>query len=225
MTIAYFDCSSGVSGDMCLGALVDAGVPLKDIEKGLRHLGIRGYELRARKVKRAGIAATKVDVVIKRSGAGDRKSGTKTWKDINDLINKSSLPSSIRQRGLRIFRRLFEAEGKVHGEPYNKTHLHELGAADCLADIFGTLIGLDLLSVDKVCSSPLNLGSGFVQTEHGRLPVPAPATAEILKGVPVYCSAIPFELTIPTGAALIRELADNFATLPVMRIIRVCYGA
>ncbi len=223
--IAYFDCPSGISGDMCLGAIVDSGVPVQEIAKGLKRLGIKGYELKSRKVSRSGIAAMKVDVVVGRPKTGSRKLEGRTWKDISRIIDKSSLPSHIKRKGAAVFRRLFAAEGKVHGKRYDKTHLHELGALDCLVDIFGTLIGLDLLSVDKVCSSPLNLGSGSVETGHGRLPVPAPATAEILKGIPVYSSDIPFELTTPTGAALIRELADNFATLPMMRINRICYGA
>jgi uncharacterized protein (TIGR00299 family) protein len=225
MKIAYFDCSSGVSGDMCLGALVDAGVPLKAIARELKRLDIRGYRLEAKKVRRSGIAATKVDVVVGKRGVGIGRSGTKTWKDVRDIINGSSIPSHIKQRGLGIFRKLFDAEGKVHGTTYNRTHLHELGAVDCFVDVFGTLIGLDFLSIDRVYSSPVNLGRGSIKTEHGRLPVPAPATAEILRGVPVYSSDIPFELTTPTGAALIMELARDFAALPLMRIERVCYGA
>lgn len=229
MKIAYFDCSAGISGDMCLGAIVDAGVPLKRIENGLKALPIKGYRLEAKKVKRAGIAATKVDVIVQKSSASgggkSQKSESKKWKDIERIIRISSLSDDIKEKGLKIFKTLFEVEGRVHGTQYNKTHLHELGAVDCIIDIFGTLIGLDLLGIDKVYSSALNLGSGSVITEHGRLPVPAPATAEILKGIPVYSSDIPFELTTPTGAAIVRGIADDYIRIPLMKILKIGYGA
>jgi uncharacterized protein (TIGR00299 family) protein len=224
LKIAYFDCSAGISGDMCLGALVDAGVPLKEIEKGLKGLPVKGYRLETREVKRAGIAATKVDVVIRQSAISGQQSA-KRWKDIKKTIKDSSLPERIKQRGLRTFKRLFEAEGRVHGNEYTRTHLHELGAVDCIVDIFGTLIGLDILGIERVYSSALNLGKGSVMTEHGTLPVPAPATAEILKGVPVYSSDVPFELTTPTGAALVRELAQNYGHIPMMKVEHTGYGA
>lgn len=221
MISAYFDCTSGISGDMCLAALVDAGVPLKVIGDKLRGLPVKGYRLEARKVKRASLAATKVDVIINRNSAR----GGRTWKDIEGIVADSSLPDNIKHKGLRVFKRLFEAEGKVHGTAYNKTHLHELGAADCLIDVFGTLIGLEVLGVDKVYTSAINLGSGHVLSGHGRLPVPAPATAEILKGAPVYLSDTPFELTTPTGAAIIREITYRFAAVPLIYLKKTGYGA
>ena len=224
MKIAYFDCSAGISGDMCLGALVDSGLPLKEMQKGLKALPVKGYRLETRKVKRAGIAATKVDVVIRQSAISGQQSA-KRWKDIKKIIKYSSLPDGIKRKGLSIFKRLFEAEGRVHGEEYTRTHLHELGAVDCIVDIFGTLIGLNILGVERVYSSALNLGRGSVMTEHGRLPVPAPATAEILQGVPVYSSDVSFELTTPTGAAIVRELAQNYGTIPIMKIQQTGYGA
>ena len=224
MKIAYFDCSSGISGDMCLGALVDSGLPLKEIQKGLKGLRVKGYRLETKKVKRAGIAATKVDVVIRQSAISGQRPA-KRWKDIKKIIRDSSLPDEMKRRGLGIFKRLFEAEGRVHGEEFTRTHLHELGAVDCIVDIFGTLIGLNILGVERVYSSALNLGKGSVVTEHGRLPVPTPATAEILKGVPVYSSDVPFELTTPTGAAIVRELAQNYGRIPMMKIQHTGYGA
>ena len=224
MQIAYFDCSAGISGDMCLGALVDSGLPLKEIQKGLKGLSVRGYRIEATRVKRAGIAATKVDVVVRQSAISGQQSA-KRWKDIKKIIKDSSLPDGVKQKGLGVFKRLFEAEGRVHGEEYTRTHLHELGAVDCIVDIFGTLIGLNILGVERVYSSALNLGKGSVVTEHGRLPVPAPATAEILKGVPVYSSDVPFELTTPTGAAIMRELAQNYGHIPMMKIQHTGYGA
>ncbi|HTR44468.1 MAG TPA: nickel pincer cofactor biosynthesis protein LarC, partial [Thermodesulfovibrionales bacterium] len=211
------------SGDMCLGALVDAGVPLEEMEKGLKRLPVKGFGLRARRVKRAGIAATKVDVLIRDSG--NTVHPHRTWKDIKGIVDSSLLPAPIRRRGLKIFRTLFEAEGKVHGTPYHRTHLHELGAVDCMVDVFGTLIGLAFLEAEKVYSSAVNLGSGSVVTEHGRLPVPAPATLEIVKGMPVRSSEASFELTTPTGAAILKGIADGFVGLPLMKIGRIGYGA
>lgn len=224
MISAYFDCSSGISGDMCLAALVDAGVPLRHIEDRLKCLPLRGYRVEVCRVKRSSLAATKVNVVIS-SNSGLARQGAKTWKDIEYIVGSSSLSDRLKHRGLNVFRRLFEAEGKAHGAAYNKTHLHELGAADCLVDIFGTLIGLDALNVGRVYSSAINLGSGCTMSEHGRLPVPAPATTELLKGAPVYLSDAPFELTTPTGAALIQELTDNFSDMPLMRLKKTGYGA
>lgn len=209
---------------MCLGALVDSGLPLKEIQKGLKGLSVRGYRIEATKVKRAGIATTKVDVVVRQSAISAQQPA-KRWKDIKKIVKDSSLPDGVKQKGLGVFKRLFEAEGRVHGNEYTRTHLHELGAVDCIVDIFGTLIGLNILGVERVYSSALNLGKGSVVTEHGRLPIPAPATAEILKGVPVYSSDVPFELTTPTGAALMRELAQNYGQIPMMKIQHTGYGA
>ncbi|MGC2062955.1 MAG: nickel pincer cofactor biosynthesis protein LarC, partial [Thermodesulfovibrionales bacterium] len=209
MKIAYFDCFSGISGDMCLGALVDAGVPLEVLAKELSKIPIQGYKLSSRRVNRSGISATKADVVIDKKYAGERK-----WKDIQKLAGESALAPSIKKKGLFVFRSLFEAEAKVHGEPVNKIHLHELGAADCIVDIFGTLIGLEMLGVEEVYASTINLGSGTINTSHGILPVPAPATAELLRGVPVYSAGDPFEKTTPTGAALITFLAKGYGDIP-----------
>lgn len=221
--IAYFDCFAGISGDMCLGALVDAGVKLSDIEKELKRLPIKNYSLKSRKVLRNGVSATKVDVILK--GVKGQGSRATKWKDIEGIIKTSSLSDGIKQKGLYIFRNLFKAEAKVHGEPFNNVHLHELGGVDCIVDIFGTLIGLDALGVEKIYTSPINLGNGSVKTEHGMLPVPAPATIELLRGYPVYSSEIPFELTTPTGAVIISGLKSKASPLPETRIERVGYGA
>ncbi len=217
----YFDCFSGISGDMTLGALVDAGVPLKDIESGLSLLNVQGYKLKARKVKKCGMRATKVDVDLDEAGG----QGARKWSDIQKIVKNSSLPKPVREKGLFIFRRLFEAEAKVHGSRYDRVHLHELGAVDCIVDIFGSLIGLDILGADEIYASPVNLGSGSIKTEHGILPVPAPASVELLKGVPVYSSETSFELTTPTGAALISSLANAFCPMPNMNIIKTGVGA
>jgi uncharacterized protein (TIGR00299 family) protein len=222
--IAYLNCFSGISGDMFLGALVDAGVPLEELKRRLSCLPVRSYELKASKVKRAGIAATKVDVVLQRSAVSGQRSAKK-WNDIKKIIRSSKLSDEIKQKGLHIFKRLFEAEAKAHGEKMQNVHLHELGAVDCIVDIFGTLIGLDILKIDTLYSSSLNVGSGAVKTEHGLLPVPAPATACLLKGLPVYSSDIMFELTTPTGAVLISSLAKGFGSIPAMKILKTGSGA
>jgi len=224
MKIAYFDCFSGISGDMCLGALVDAGVPLKEIERGLRKLKLKGYALRERKVLRAGIAATKVDVVLK-AASREQRAESKKWKDIQKIIKDSSLPENMKKQGLRVFRNLFEAEAKVHGSTIEKTHLHELGCVDCLVDIFGTLIGLSILGIEKVYASPVNLGSGSTKTSHGILPVPAPATAELLKGIPCYSSGPAFEMTTPTAAVLLKTLSSGFGSQPLFSSEMIGIGA
>ncbi|MEW6116165.1 MAG: nickel pincer cofactor biosynthesis protein LarC [Nitrospirota bacterium] len=221
MKIAYFDCYAGISGDMCLGALVDAGVDIADLKKALKNIPIAGYQLTYRKAVRNGISATKVNVAIKRH-AHQRSI---RWKDIEKIIKASSLAPHIKQKGTSIFKRLFEAEAKVHGEDFRAVHLHELGGIDCIVDVFGTVIGLDMLGIEKIYASPINLGSGTVQTAHGILPVPAPATAELLKGCPVHSSGIPFELTTPTGAAIIASLTTEFLSTPDMQIEQVGYGA
>ena len=250
--ICYFNCSSGISGDMILGALVDAGLPPWKLKKSLSCLPIKGYKLNIRKVKRAGFLATKVNIEIRQGSDVRGQRSAKKWKDIEKIIKNSTLSDEIKQKGLRIFKRLFEAEAKVHGERFEDIHLHELGAIDCIIDIFGTLIGIDIIGIKKIYSSPLNLGSGTIKTEHGILPVPAPAAAELLKNVPVYSSdiypvrkcvpfnplkdkhltrqnflsnGVNFELTTPTGAVLISTLADSFGPMPDMQISKIGVGA
>lgn len=231
MKIAYFDCSSGISGDMCLGALIDAGVPVAKLENELRKLRVKGYSLEVERVKRSGFAATKTDVIQNSppqpplSKGGQRGGEAKRWKDIEHLIKNSQLSDGIKKKGLSIFRRLFTAEAKVHGETFNTAHLHELGAVDCMVDIFGAVIGLKLLGIEKVYSSGVNIGGGSVRTKHGILPVPAPATAELLKGIPVYSDGIDYELTTPTGAVILKEVSSSFGTIPDMVIEKIGIGA
>lgn len=229
MKIAYLDCFSGISGDMCLGALIDAGVSVKKLVSELKKLPIKGYEVQAQKVRRASISATKVDIKLKAKGketrANSKEHGAKRVEDIENIIYRSSLSEEIKDKGFKVFRRLFKTEAKVHGERFDRVHLHELSAVDCLVDVFGAIIGFDILKVEKIYSSPLNLGSGFIKTAHGTLPVPAPASVEILKGVPVYSTDTGFELTTPTGAALVKELSSAFGNLPLTDIERTGYGA
>lgn len=222
MKIACFDCFSGISGDMCLGALVDAGMPLGELEKALRKIPIGTYRLKKRKVRRAGLSATKVDVVL--PGAS-RRSPARNWTAIKKIIASAKLPDEIKQKGETVFRLLFQAEGKVHGTAPARTHLHELGATDCMVDIFGTLVGLSYHKVQKVFSSPVNLGSGTTETSHGLLPVPSPAATELLRGVPVYASDVSLELTTPTGAAILKGLCSGFGNMPLFVHERVGVGA
>lgn len=220
MRTAYFDCFSGISGDMCLGALVSAGVPLGRLKRELGKAPVSGYRLSSRKVRRAGVEALKVDVEITEKVEKNRR-----YKDISKIVRESRLSPSVKERGLRIFKCLFEAEALVHGGAYTKVHLHELGAVDALVDVLGTLICLEALGIERVVASPLNLGGGTVATSHGELPVPAPATLRLLEGAPVYSSGHPYEFTTPTGAAIIAGVASAFVDMPLMRLEGTGAGA
>ncbi len=220
MEIAYIDCSSGASGDMLLGALIDGGVSIDYIKEHLKSLRLDNYQISSRTVNRAGIQAVKLDVRVKEEEKEARK-----WKDIERIISESNLKDRIKEKGLRIFKSLFLAESHVHGTSYDKTHLHELGAIDCIVDIIGFLIGIDYLGIEEITVSPINVGSGTTKTSHGILPIPAPATAELLKGIPVYSSGMAVELTTPTGAAILKEAATGFGTFPEMVIDTIGYGA
>lgn len=220
MAIAYFDCFSGISGDMTLGALVDAGLLIEDLERELARLDLPGYHLESERVHRAGIAATKVNVVLDKKDQPARR-----LKDIEDIINASDISATAKSKSLNIFRRLAAAEAKVHGTTLEKVHFHEVGAVDAMVDIIGSVIGMELLGITEIISSPINVGSGSIHTSHGKLPVPAPATAELLTGIPLYSSSTAFELTTPTGAAIISTLASSFGPLPQMKIQTAAYGA
>jgi uncharacterized protein (TIGR00299 family) protein len=217
--IAYFDCFSGVSGDMIIGSLIDAGLSIDALADGLKALPVKGYELKVRTLKKAGIRASKFDVIIKDSSVARK------WQDIERIINTSSLSTALKKKGLSVFKRLFKVEAKVHGSRYDKVHLHEMSAVDLIVDIMGTLIGLEIMDIDEIYCSSINLGSGTVKTAHGILPVPAPATAELLKGVPVYSSETAFELTTPTGALLISSLSSGFGQMPEMNLEKTGTGA
>ncbi|MDX9714227.1 MAG: nickel pincer cofactor biosynthesis protein LarC [Dissulfurispiraceae bacterium] len=221
MRTAYLNCFSGISGDMCLGTLLDAGISSKELTEALRAIPVENYAVTSEKVQRAGIAATKVDVRIENHV---HRHETR-WRDIEDLINRSALPSHIKDSGLAVFRELFSAEAIVHGSSFDEVHLHELGGIDCIVDIFGTVIGFDMLGINEIFVSPINLGSGTVKTSHGILPVPAPATAELLKAYPVYSTDSGFELTTPTGAAILRGLNAKPGPIPVMIMDITGYGA
>jgi uncharacterized protein (TIGR00299 family) protein len=220
MKTAYFDCFSGISGDMTLGALVDAGVSIEVLRSELAKLSLPGYEIKAEKVKRSNIAATRVSVIIDQKNQQSRH-----LSNILNIIDSSSLGATIKQKSGMIFNRLAEAEAKVHGTTTDKIHFHEVGAVDSIVDIVGSVIGLEQLGILLIMASAVNVGSGTVQTCHGLLPIPAPATAELLKGIPIYESDTKFELTTPTGAAIISTLGASFGPLPPMKVDVVAYGA
>ena len=217
--IAYFDCFSGISGDMTLGALIDLGVPAEWLQKKLTELPLEGFDLDVRKVHRNGIAANRVEVVC-REDAVER-----SYADIVALLEKASMSDSARASSLKIFRRLAEAEAGIHGCDVAEVHFHEVGATDAIVDIVGAVLGLEHLGVTETMASRLSVGTGFVDCRHGRLPVPAPATLALLGEVPVVGTGIEAELVTPTGAAIITGMAREFGPQPAMRIHRVGYGA
>lgn len=218
MKLAYLDCFSGVSGDMLLGALVGNGVELAALEAEVRKLGL-DVRLRDERVKRGALMAERVIV------ESPPEHPHRSYSTIVKMIEASSLSSRVKQQALAVFERLGRAEAAIHGVPLERVHFHEVGAVDSIADIVGACAGIELAGIEELHSSPLNLGGGTVQTEHGVLPVPAPATAELLKGIPVYSSGVQVELVTPTGAALVATLAMSFGPLPTMKIESVGYGA
>ncbi|MBZ5610592.1 MAG: nickel pincer cofactor biosynthesis protein LarC [Acidobacteriia bacterium] len=218
MKICYLDAFSGISGDMTVGALIDAGADGAAISRILDGLGT-GATFRIEKTTRQGIAASKFYV------DGGAAKNHRHLRDILDLIAKSGLPARVKQNAAAVFQRLGEAEAKVHGVPLDKVHFHEVGAVDSICDIVGACAAFHLLGVESIHSSPLNVGSGTIKTEHGVLPVPAPATAELLAGRPIYARGPCVELTTPTGAAIAATLAADFGPLPPMRITATGYGA
>ncbi len=220
MRIAYFDCFSGISGDMTIGALLDAGLSFEDLRAQLALLNVQGYELAVEKVKKRGFGGTKFHVRL-----GDAEPHQRGLHDIEAIIHASALDATVQERTLAVFTRLAEAEAAVHQSTVEHVHFHEVGAIDAIVDITGAVIGLHLLGIQRIVASPINTGSGFVRAAHGVLPVPAPGTAELLKGIPTYARGRDGELTTPTGAALMATLAESFGTLPLLRIDRIGYGA
>jgi len=221
--LAYFDGFSGASGDMILGALVDAGLPLAQLEAELRKLPLTGWDIAAEKEQRGALQATHVQVSS--TEAHHHRGLSKIESLIEQARVERGLSPRAAQMAVRIFRRLGAAEAKVHGVPLEKVHFHEVGAVDSIIDIVGSAIGCDLLGIEQFASAPLNVGGGKVKTEHGILPVPAPATVELLQNVPTYSSGIERELVTPTGAAILATLATNFGAQPAMCVAAIGYGA
>ena len=220
MNLLYFDCFAGISGDMTLGALIDLGVPQKYLMQELSKLGVAGYSLHAGRVQRSGISARQVQVKINRHEHHHR-----TFKDIEKIISKSSLQAGIKERSIAVFGLIARAEGKVHNKKAEAVHFHEVGAIDSIVDIVGCMIGFDYLGIERFAASAVPTGGGFVQCQHGMLPVPAPATVLLLKGIPVYDNGIKAELVTPTGAAILAALCESFGMLPAMTIQKTGYGA
>ena len=219
MKIAYFDCISGASGDMILGALLDAGLPEATLRERLAALRLDGFDLRCRQVVKNGLSATKVDVLVADHVPARR------LPDIEAIVQGSDLPPAIKDKAAAIFRRLGEVEAGIHATTPDQVHLHELGGVDTIVDVVGALVGLDALGIEAVYASPLPLGRGFVRGAHGQIPLPAPATLALLEGVPVVGSDLEVELVTPTGAALLTSLAVAFGPVPAMTLAAVGYGA
>jgi uncharacterized protein (TIGR00299 family) protein len=217
--LAYFDCFSGISGDMTLGALVDAGCDLALLRSGLQGLQIPGWTVSAEKVWKNGMSATLVRVTT------EDQTKHRSLSAILEIFDKSQLSNSVRNNAAAIFRRLGEAEASVHDVPLEKIHFHEVGALDAIVDIVGACIGCEALGIQKFSCSPLNVGGGTAKMAHGILPVPAPATAKLLQGKPTYSDGVQRELVTPTGAAIIATLCDSFGPQPAMNVSAIGYGA
>ncbi len=205
---------------MILGALVDSGLSLPKLSTALQCLPIKQFSLRRKKVRRSSISATKVDVVI-----GGNPKAPRTLDDMTQMIQKAKLPPLIAKQSLSVFSRMANAEAVAHGITPKKVVFHEIGVVDTIVDVVGGLLGCSLLGIEHVTASPLNLGSGFITISHGTLSVPGPATVELVKGIPVYTSSVNAELTTPTGAALITQMAQAFGPMPEMRIRSTGHGA
>jgi uncharacterized protein (TIGR00299 family) protein len=219
MRQAYLDCSSGISGDMFLAALIDAGAPVDRLFAELKKLPLGFYEFKRTRAVRGGLVGTRVEI------RAPAEQPHRNLADIQSLLETAALPERVAGQALKVFNRLADVEGRLHNIPPGEVHFHEVGAVDAILDIVGTCLGLELLEVADLACSPLNVGSGRVEAAHGTLPVPAPATAELLKDIPVYATAVEGELVTPTGAALVSTLASAFGPLPPVKVSRIGYGA
>ena len=223
--ILYLDCFSGASGDMVIGALLDAGLPFDTLRTALGSLALEPEcTVSAERVSRSGIAATKFTVTGTPADAGGAHRH-RHLAGITRLVDRSALSDASKQRANRLFRRLVETEAAIHQMPVEKVHLHEVGAVDSIVDVVGGVFALEWFGAERIVASPINVGSGTVTCEHGTLPVPAPATAMLISGAPVYAAGPPGELLTPTGALLVTEFAGEYGPLPPMRIEQIGYGA
>ncbi len=219
MKVLYYDCFSGISGDMNLGAMVDLGIDIGYLRSELEKLHMEGWELISEKSQRHGITGTKITVRQTRHEHVHRH-----LSDIEKIITGSALPDKVKELSMKIFMKIAQAEAAVHGIPLEVVHFHEVGAVDSIIDVTGAAICFVALGVEAVYVSEVELGSGFVNCDHGRLPVPAPATAEIIKGIPVRVGGVDFEATTPTGAAIVTALGTKFGTGPELTITKTGYG-
>jgi pyridinium-3,5-bisthiocarboxylic acid mononucleotide nickel chelatase len=239
----YLDCFAGASGDMLVGAMLDSGLDFELLRSALLKLGVEGYELSLGRVDRSGISAAKFDVHLtgepqqhghhhnhdhshgEHSHGHGRQSHHRSLSEIKGIISSSNLSEPVKQRAQAIFQRIGEAEAKIHDVPIETVHFHEVGAIDSIVDIVGACVAFDALKIERIISSPLHVGSGTFQCAHGTYPVPGPATAELLKGVPIYSKDVEGELVTPTGAAIISTLAEGYGSMPMMKIENIGYGA
>jgi pyridinium-3,5-bisthiocarboxylic acid mononucleotide nickel chelatase len=234
----YLDCFAGASGDMLVGAMLDCGLDFELLRSELMKLGVEGYELSLNRVNRSGISAAKFDVHLtsaahshghhhnhSHSHGHHSHSHHRALSEIKQIISSSELGGQVKQRAQTIFQRIGEAESKIHGIPIESVHFHEVGAIDSIVDIVGACVAFDALKIARIISSPLHVGSGTFQCAHGTYPVPGPATAELLKGVPIYSKDVEGELVTPTGAAIISTLAESYGPAPMMKIEKIGYGA
>ncbi len=219
MAVAYFDCFSGIAGDMILGALLDLGVDETVLKKELKKLLLTGYDIRVKKIECNHITATDVTIIV------TEDQHHRSLSDIIDILKRSTLDEKVKTLSQNIFYNLGKAEAKIHNVDIEEVHFHEVGAVDSIIDIVGSVIGVTLLGIDTIICSPLPLGHGFVSCEHGLLPLPAPATVELLKGIPVYSVDRNQETVTPTGAAVITTLASCFGEMPPMTIKHIGYGS
>jgi pyridinium-3,5-bisthiocarboxylic acid mononucleotide nickel chelatase len=239
----YLDCFAGASGDMLVGAMLDSGLDCELLRSALLKLGVEGYELSLGRVDRSGISAAKFDVHLtgepqqhghhhnhdhsrgEHSHGHGRQSHHRSLSEIKGIISSSNLSELVKQRAQAIFQRIGEAEAKIHDVPIETVHFHEVGAIDSIVDIVGACVAFDALKIERIISSPLHVGSGTFQCAHGTYPVPGPATAELLKGIPIYSKDVEGELVTPTGAAIISTLAEGYGPMPMMKIENIGYGA
>jgi uncharacterized protein (TIGR00299 family) protein len=219
MKYVYFDAFSGCSGDMILGALLDLGADVSAFKKNMQALALP-VRISVRETRRATLRGLKVEVAVEQGPTVHRK-----WEDVRNIIDDSPFSRNVKERSLSIFRRLFEAESRVHGHAFEQTHLHEAGADDALVDIVGFGVLAEMLDIEVFHASPLNLGGGWVKAAHGVLPVPAPAVSELLKDIPAYSAHVQKELVTPTGAAILADVVENFSALPELQYQRVGWGA
>ena len=220
MKIAYFDCFSGASGDMILGALIDAGLSPRLMREELKKLRLSSVHLKATKVLKGGLSATQVIV----EGKNEKKSH-RNLREMLSIIDRSTLEPEVKEKSREIFRRIASAEGEIHRRPMEEIHFHEIGGLDSVVDIVGVVWGIRQMGIDRIYVSRVNVGTGFVRCEHGVLPVPSPAALSLMKGMPIYSSGVEKELLTPTGAVLLSTLGSEFGNLPPMKVERVGYGA
>ena len=219
MKTAYLDCFSGISGDMFLGALLDAGLPLEILKEALHSLPLKGYRLETQREERGHLFGTRFLVEVDKDEQVERG-----IEDIEKIIEAGRLSDDVKQKSIEIFEAIAREEAMIHNRAREEIHFHEVGAADSIIDIVGTMVGIEFFNIDVISASSLPLGSGFVETAHGKIPLPAPATMALLKGLPVYDSGLAYELVTPTGAALIKGLASAFGAMPSMIVEDVGYG-